>query len=132
MSYLKTKLGDNLSEKVKNLSISELLTNKKHPAMMVRAFVLTEIAFRADENENLWQIVEQELQDRENRQTELRGFLTVSMFVLGEITQMNQTAAKPFSTKILSSWTRKEKADFADYFGQTIKQKSKQPELQTV
>lgn len=132
MSYLKTKLDDNLSEKVKSLSISELLANKKHPAMMVRAFVLTEIAFRADENENLWQVVEQELQDKENRQTELRGFLTVSMFVLGEIAQINQTAAKSFSTKILLSWTRKEQADFADYFGQPIEQFSNQPELQAV
>ncbi len=131
MSLLKTKLDDNLSEKVKNLSLSELLANKNHPAMMVRTFVLTEIASRAAKNENLWQIVEKELQKKENRQTELYGFITVSMFILGEMAQMKQAAAKSHFNEILSSWTEKEKADFADYFRQPIEHKSKHPELQT-
>ncbi|HSK73411.1 MAG TPA: hypothetical protein VK892_17065 [Pyrinomonadaceae bacterium] len=131
MSFLKTNPGDNLSEKVGNLSLAELLANKKHPATMVRAFVLTEIASRAGGNESLWRTVEQELQDEENRQTKLRGFLTVSMFVLGEIAQMKQAAAESFFAEVLSSWTEKEQADFADYFRQPIEQKLKQIELQT-
>lgn len=124
MAFLKTDLTDNLTDKMKNLSDAELFENLTHPAGAVRAFVLREAALRARENSDLQTQVRRELLADINRKTVIKGSITITLFVLGEMAQNPQKKIE--AAVIYASLSENEQKDFVEYFHAPM------PKLQTV
>lgn len=120
MAFLKTKSNDNLTEKMQALSVAELSANLDHPARMVRAFVLREYALRSVNDPVLREIIKNELLKDLNRRTSLRGFVTVTLFVLGELFQKSESEA----LRILNLLDASEHRDFTEYVGDAAKKSS--------
>ena len=61
-------------------------------------------------------IVKNALLETWNRQTHLRGFVTVTLFVLGETQKLSSSAAKSLVKDVLVQLTSREQNDFREYF----------------
>ena len=122
MAFLQTDLSDNLTEKMKCLSDTELFENLRHPAGAVRAFALREAALRA--RQDLQKAVRRELLADINRKTVIQGAVTITLFVLGEMAQ--NPNSKIEAAAIYASLSEDEQKDFVEYFHAPL------PELQTV
>lgn len=119
MEFLKTYQGDNLTDKISVLSDGELLSNVNHPAQMVKTFVLREIGLRGLENKRLWKVFTEEIQKPENRSQIIRGLITVSSFVLGEVAAVS-TPAKTEVGYLIQKWSNAEKENFYTFLGEQL------------
>ena len=119
MEFLKTSESDNLTDKVSMLSDSELLSNINHPAQMVKTFMLREIGLRGLEDKQLWEVFTEEIQKPENRSRIIRGLITVSNFVLGEIAAVSGQA-KIEVAQLIQKWSKAEKENFYTFLGERL------------
>lgn len=119
MEFLKTSESDNLTDKVSMLSDSELLSNINHPAQMVKTFMLREIGLRGLEDKRLWEVFTEEIQKPENRSRIIRGLITVSNFVLGEIAAVSGQA-KIEVAQLIQKWSKAEKENFYTFLGERL------------
>lgn len=119
MEFLKTSESDNLTDKVSMLSDSELLSNINHPAQMVKTFMLREIGLRGLEDKRLWEVFTEEIQKPENRSRIIRGLITVSNFVLGEIAAVS-VEAKIEVAQLIQKWSKAEKENFYTFLGERL------------
>ena len=119
MEFLKTYESDNLTNKISMLSDGELLSNINHPAQMVKTFVLREIGLRGLENKQLWKVFKEEIQKPENRSRIIRGLITVSNFVLGEIAAVSGQA-KIEVAHLIQKWSNEEKENFYTFLGERL------------
>ena len=120
MEFLKTYESDNLTDKVGMLSDNELLSNINHPAQMVKTFVLREIGLRGLKDKKLWEVFTEEIQRSENRSRIIRGLITISDFVLGEIAAVSGQA-KIEVARLIQKWSKAEKENFYTFLGERLK-----------
>ncbi len=74
---------------------------------------------RGLENKRLWKIFTKEIQKPENRLQIIRGLITVSSFVLGEVAAVS-TPAKAEVGYLIQKWSNEEKENFYTCLGERL------------